>query len=93
MNVKASINIRLSLNYHVHVGYYRLHVVSCASPSYSNGEKVLASLLTDAKKGGLGTRLLPYRSVPGKCPLPGKRPCTAFQGATVAASVWNFDPG
>ena len=28
-----------------------------------------------------------YRSVLGKCPLPGKRPCTAFQGATVAASI------
>ena len=29
--------------------------------------------------------------------VPGKRPCTAFQGATVAASIytnlWNFDPG
>ena len=28
-----------------------------------------------------------YCSVPGKRPLPGKRPCTAFQGATVAASI------
>ena len=28
-----------------------------------------------------------YCSVPGKCSLPGKHPCTAFQGATVAASV------
>ena len=23
-----------------------------------------------------------YRNVPGKCPLPGKRPCTAFMGST-----------
>ena len=30
-----------------------------------------------------------YRSILGKRPLPGKRPCpcTAFQGATVAASI------
>ena len=28
-----------------------------------------------------------YRSVPSKHPLPGKRPCTTFQGATVAASI------
>ena len=28
-----------------------------------------------------------YRSVPGKRPLPGKHPCTAFQGVNVAASI------
>ena len=28
-----------------------------------------------------------YHSVPGKHPLPGKRPGTTFQGATVAASI------
>ena len=31
-----------------------------------------------------------YCSVPGKCPLPGKRPCTALQGATVAASIQTY---
>ena len=31
-----------------------------------------------------------YRSVPGKRPLLGKRPCTAFQGATVAASIQTY---
>ena len=40
--------------------------------------------------------ILYYRSVLGKRPLPGKRPCTAFQGVNVAASIytniWNFDP-
>ena len=37
-----------------------------------------------------------YRSVPGKCPLPGKRPCTSFQGVNVAASIQtygNYVPG
>ena len=28
-----------------------------------------------------------YRSVPGNHPLPGKRPCTKFQGVTVAAFI------
>ena len=28
-----------------------------------------------------------YHSIPGKHPLPGKRSCTTFQGATVAASI------
>ena len=28
-----------------------------------------------------------YHSVPGKRPLPGKRPCTSFQGVNVAASI------
>ena len=31
-----------------------------------------------------------YHSVPGKRPLPGKPPCTAFQGATVAASIQTY---
>ena len=31
-----------------------------------------------------------YRSVPGKRPLPGKRPCTEFQGVTVAASIQTY---
>ena len=30
---------------------------------------------------------MPYRSVPAKPPLPGKHPCTIFQGATVATSI------
>ena len=37
-----------------------------------------------------------YRSVLGKRSLPGKRPCTTLQGATVAASIQMygiFDPG
>ena len=29
-------------------------------------------------------------SVPGKRPLPGKGPCTAFQGATMAASIQTY---
>ena len=29
-------------------------------------------------------------SVPGKCPLPGKCPCTSFQGVNVAASIQNY---
>ena len=29
-------------------------------------------------------------SVPGKHPLPGKRPCTEFQGVTVAASIQTY---
>ena len=31
-----------------------------------------------------------YRSVPGKRPLPGKRPCTACQGAIVAAYIHTY---
>ena len=31
-----------------------------------------------------------YRSVPGKRPLPGKHPCTEFQGVTVAASIQTY---
>ena len=31
-----------------------------------------------------------YRSVPGKRPLPGKRPCTEFQGVTVAAPIQTY---
>ena len=31
-----------------------------------------------------------YHGVPGKRPLPGKRPCTAFHGATVAASIQTY---
>ena len=31
-----------------------------------------------------------YRSVPGKHPLPGKCPCTKFQGVTVAASIQTY---
>ena len=31
-----------------------------------------------------------YRSVLGKRPLPGKRPCTKFQGVTVAASTQTY---
>ena len=31
-----------------------------------------------------------YRSVPGKCPLPSKCPCTPIQGATVAASIQTY---
>ena len=33
-----------------------------------------------------------YCSVPGKRPLPGKRPCAEFRGVTVAASIqtWNL---
>ena len=31
-----------------------------------------------------------YRSVPGKRPLPGKRPCIEFQGVTVAASIQTY---
>ena len=31
-----------------------------------------------------------YRSVPGKRPLPGKRPCAEFQGVTVAASIQTY---
>ena len=31
-----------------------------------------------------------YHSVPGKRPLPGKHPCTTFQGATVAASIQTY---
>ena len=31
-----------------------------------------------------------YRSVPGKSPLPGKRPCTACQGATLEASIQTY---
>ena len=31
-----------------------------------------------------------YRSVPSKHPLPGKHPCTVFQGATVAASIQTY---
>jgi hypothetical protein len=34
--------------------------------------------------------LLQYRNVPGKRPFPGKRPCTAFQGVTVAASIQTY---
>ena len=37
-----------------------------------------------------------YRSVPGKRPLPGKHPCTSFQGVNVAASIQtygNYVPG
>ena len=35
-------------------------------------------------------RLHIYRSVPGKRPLPNKRPCTAFQGVNVAASIQTY---
>ena len=28
-----------------------------------------------------------YHSIPGKHPLPGKRPCSAFQGVNVTASI------
>ena len=31
-----------------------------------------------------------YHSVPGKRLLPGRHPCTAFQGATVAASIQTY---
>ena len=31
-----------------------------------------------------------YRNVPGKRPLPGKRPCAEFQGVTVAASIQTY---
>ena len=31
-----------------------------------------------------------YRSVLSKCPLPGKRPCTPFQGVNVAASIQTY---
>ena len=31
-----------------------------------------------------------YRSVPSKHPLPGKRPCAAFQGVYVAASIQTY---
>ena len=31
-----------------------------------------------------------YRSVPGKCPLPGKRPYTEYQGVTVAVSMQTY---
>ena len=31
-----------------------------------------------------------YCSVPGKCPLPGKRPCTPFQGVNVARSIQTY---
>ena len=37
-----------------------------------------------------------YRSVPGKRPLLGKRPCTSFQGVNVAATIQtygNYVPG
>ena len=37
-----------------------------------------------------------YHSVPGKCPPPGKRPCTSFQGVNIAASIQmygNYVPG
>ena len=30
------------------------------------------------------------RSVPGKCPLPGKHPRTTFQGGNVAASIQTY---
>ena len=33
-----------------------------------------------------------YRSVPGKRPLPGNRPCNEFQGVTVA-NIWTLYPG
>ena len=36
------------------------------------------------------TNITIYRSVPGKCPLPGKRPCTTFQGVNVAASIQTY---
>ena len=31
-----------------------------------------------------------YRSVPGKRPLPGKRPCTSFQGVYVSAFIQTY---
>ena len=31
-----------------------------------------------------------YHSVPGKRPLPGKRPCTPFQGVNVVASIQTY---
>ena len=37
-----------------------------------------------------------YRSVPGKRPLPGKHPCSSFQGVNVTASIQtygNYIPG
>ena len=39
---------------------------------------------------GKNIKIAVYRSVLGKCPLLGKRPCTAFQGATVAASIQTY---
>ena len=34
--------------------------------------------------------ILYYCSVPGKCPLPSKRPCTSFQVVNVAASIQTY---
>ena len=33
-----------------------------------------------------------YRSIPGKQPLPGKHPCTKFQGVNAATSIQIFIP-
>ena len=46
------------------------------------------------EKGSVGYKMqfydVLYRSVPVKRPLPGKRPCTEFQGVTVSASVQTY---
>ena len=34
--------------------------------------------------------VIKYCNVPGKRPLPGKRPCTSFQGVNVAASIQTY---
>jgi hypothetical protein len=40
----------------------------------------------DYRRNWLLSAVCYYCSVPGKGPLPGKRPCIAFQGVNVAAS-------
>ena len=55
-------------------------ISGCAA--YKSGNTVVSRVSTHGRL-----------NIASKCPLPGKHPCTTFQGATVAASVWDFDPG
>ena len=60
-------------------------------PIISSGENFHGWLKNrEIREGFLPQKFMAYRSVPGKCPLLGKRPCTTFQGATVAASVQTY---
>ena len=61
---------------HTHTFGVKLYQFSYQAPV----SKVLGSIQVREK----------YRSVPGKCPLPVKRPCSAFQGVTVTASIQTY---
>ena len=58
----------------------------------SNSVPILRATFGDMWNHCQRTKRYCYCSVPGKCPLPGKHPCTcsSFQGVNVAASMQTY---